>query len=136
MLYEIQQSSDVTYRFYDWDRVDRNGKRRQLHLNQALDVTDLTFSLSPIPAPDASRVRVLNEQYFTLDLFRVRDEAILPEIGDFGLLTALEGELTVAWLGGRLPLRRGESVYLPARCPHLELQGNGRAALAAPRANG
>ena len=51
-LYEIQQSSDITYRFYDWDRVDKNGNRRELHLQKALDVTDLTFSLDPIPAPD------------------------------------------------------------------------------------
>lgn len=134
MLYEIQQSSDMTYRFYDWDRVDKNGKRRQLHLTQALDVTDLSFSLSPVPAPDAPCARVLDEQYFTLDLLCVRGEALLPEIGDFGLLTALEGELTLSWLGGSLPLRRGESVYLPARCPHLDLMGDGRAALAAPRA--
>ena len=42
MLYEIQQSSDVTYRFYDWDRVDQAGKKRELHLDKALDVTDLT----------------------------------------------------------------------------------------------
>ena len=52
MLYEIQQSSDITYRFYDWDRVDKNGNRRELHLQKALDVTDLTFSLDPIPAPN------------------------------------------------------------------------------------
>lgn len=53
MLYEIQQSSDVTYRFYDWDRVDAKGNKRELHLDKALDVTDLHFALDPVPAPDA-----------------------------------------------------------------------------------
>ena len=134
MLYEIQQSSDVTYRFYDWDRVDAQGNRRELHLKKALDVTDLSFSLDPIPAPEAPVARVLDETYFTLDLFRVTDApAPLPAIRDFGLLTALDGELTLRWEGGERPLRRGESLYLPSRGVALTLCGQGRAALSQPR---
>ena len=134
MLYEIQQSSDVTYRFYDWDRVDAQGQRRELHLKKALDVTDLTFSLDPIPAPEAPAARVLDETYFTLDLYRVTDApAALPAIADFGLLTALDGELTLRWDGGEKPLRRGESLYLPAKGVALTLHGQGRAALSQPR---
>ena len=134
MLYEIQQSSDVTYRFYDWDRVDAQGNRRELHLKKALDVTDLSFSLDPIPAPDAPVARVLDETYFTLDLFRVTDSpAALPTIADFGLLTALDGELTLRWEGGERALRRGESLYLPAKGVTLTLHGQGRAALSQPR---
>ena len=134
MLYEIQQSSDVTYRFYDWDRVDAQGNRRELHLKKALDVTDLSFSLDPIPAPDAPVARVLNETYFTLDLFHVTGTPIdLPAIADFGLLTALDGELSLRWDGGEKALCRGESLYLPAKCVALTLCGQGRAALSQPR---
>ena len=134
MLYEIQQSSDVTYRFYDWDRVDAQGNRRELHLKKALDVTDLSFSLDPIPAPDAPVARVLDETYFTLDLFRVTGApAALPDIADFGLLTALDGELSLCWEGGEKALARGESVYLPAKGVRLSLLGQGRAALSQPR---
>ena len=133
MLYEIQQSSDVTYRFYDWDRVDAQGNRRELHLQKALDVTDLSFSLDPIPAPDAPVARVLDETYFTLDLFRVTDAAELPAIADFGLLTALDGSLSLRWNGGEKALARGESLYLPAKGVKLTLCGHGRAALSQPR---
>ena len=133
MLYEIQQSSDVTYRFYDWNRVDSQGRRRELHLRKALDVTDLSFSLSPIPAPDVPCARVLDETYFTLDLLRVDGRAVLPTICDFGLLTALDGALTLQWAGGALTLARGESVYIPTSAPALTLTGQGRAALSMPR---
>lgn len=133
MLYEIQQSSDITYRFYDWDRVDKNGNRRELHLQKALDVTDLTFSLDPIPAPNKPVARVLDEKYFTLDLVNVQGEAVLPAVTAFGLLTALDGDLNVRFAGGQLTLRKGESAYIPHTAPVLTLHGKGRAALSMPR---
>lgn len=133
MLYEIQQSSDVTYRFYDWDRVDKNGNRRELHIDKALDVTDLAFTLDPIPAPDAPIARVLDEAYFTLDLMKVSGEQAVPAINHFGLLTALEGDLTLRWENGQRHLVKGESLYLPAASPALTLAGHGRAALSMPK---
>ena len=133
MLYEIQQSSDVTYRFYDWDRVDKNGNRRELHIDKALDVTDLDFTLDPIPAPDAPVARVLNETYFTLDLINVGCEQAVPAINHFGMLTVLEGDLTLTWQGGARKLAKGESLYVPAAAPALTLTGSGRAALSMPR---
>ena len=133
MLYEIQQSSDVTYRFYDWDRVDKNGNRRELHIDKALDVTDLDFTLDPIPAPDVPVARVLDETYFTLDLINVAGEQAVPAINHFGMLTVLEGELSLTWQGGSRKLARGESLYVPCAAPALTLTGSGRAALSMPR---
>lgn len=133
MLYEIQQSSDVTYRFYDWDRVDKNGNRRELHIDKALDVTDLDFTLDPIPAPDSPVARVLDETYFTLDLINVDGEQSVPGINHFGMLTVLEGDLTLTWQGGSRKLVRGESLYVPCASPALTLTGCGRAALSMPR---
>ena len=133
MLYEIQQSSDVTYRFYDWDRVDKNGNRRELHIDKALDVTDLEFTLDPIPAPDEPVARVLDETYFTLDLMKVDGEQTVPAINHFGMLTVLEGELSLCWQGGSRRLVKGESLYVPAASPVLTLKGHGRAALSMPR---
>ncbi|MDD6050761.1 MAG: GNAT family N-acetyltransferase [Clostridiales bacterium] len=133
MLYEIQQSSDVTYRFYDWDRVDKQGNRRELHIDKALDVTDLDFVLGPIPAPDAPIARVLDEAYFTLDLMKVDGTQGVPAPEDFGLLSVLEGELTLCYPGGQRRLCKGESLYIPAASPALTLSGHGRAALSMPK---
>lgn len=96
-------------------------------------MTDLTFSLDPIPAPNKPVARVLDEKYFTLDLVNVQGEAVLPAVTAFGLLTALDGDLTVRFAGGQLTLRKGESAYIPHTAPVLTLHGKGRAALSMPR---
>ena len=71
LLYEIQQSSDVTYRFYDWDRVDAKGNRRELHIRKALDVTRLDFAPDPKHWDEKPGVtRMLEEPFFSLDLIR------------------------------------------------------------------
>ena len=133
LLYEIQQSSDVTYRFYDWDRTDANGKRRELHLKKALDVTNLKFSLRPVHVERAcgSR-RVLNEESFTLDILQPEGALPLPEIQEFGILTALEGEMTLCWLSGRAPIRKGETFLIPKNAPQITIRGGGIAALSMP----
>ena len=133
MLYEIQQSSDITYRFYDWDRVDKKGNRRELHLEKALDVTDLTIQRNPIPAPDAPCARILDETYFTLDLMHVTSSVNVPDVTEFGILTALDAGLTLTWEGTEIPMKKGETFFLPKTVPVLTLKGEGRAALSMPR---
>ena len=113
--------------------MDKNGKRRELHLAKALDVTDLSFSLDPVPAPDAPIARVLDEQFFTLDLMNVKDAVQVPAIHEFGMLTSLEGELELCWEGGSRALKKGDSLYVPTCAPALTLKGTGRAALSMPR---
>ena len=76
---------------------------------------------------------MLDEKYFTLDLLNVQGEAVLPAVTAFGLLTALDGDLTVRFAGGQLTLRKGESAYIPHAAPVLTLHGKGRAALSMPR---
>lgn len=134
MLYEIQQSSDLTYRFYDWNRMDAQGNRRELHLQKALDVTNLSFAPEPIQngTSESNVERVLDETYFSLDLIRPDGEAALPAIHEFGLLTTLEGNLRIEWRNGGLTLAPGESLYLPAESPYMKLKGKGKAALAMP----
>lgn len=132
MLYEIQQSSDVTYRFYDWDRVDQQGKKRELHLEKALAVTDLEFSAEPLHSPEGTTARVLDKTYFTLDLLSVKERQALPSICNFGLLTAIEGDLTLRWHNAGIHLKPGETFFLPACSPLLTLCGDGKAAVSMP----
>ena len=60
-------------------------------------------------------------------------EQAVPAINHFGMLTVLEGELSLVWQGGKRVLKRGESLYVPCASPALTLMGNGRAALSMPR---
>ena len=133
LLYEIQQSSDLTYRFYDWNRTDENGNRRELHLDKALDVADLRCTPVPLRVEKSFGVkRVLSEQYFTLDLIRTDAIEMLPPVHEFGILTVTEGEMELRFAGGAVRMKAGETCLLPRNSPALALVGPGAAALAMP----
>ena len=111
--------------------MDAKGNKRELHLDKALDVTDLHFALDPVPAPDAPCARVLDTTYFTLDLLKVDGEAAVPAVQDFGILTALDA-VELAWQGGSRHLAAGETVLVPASAPEMTVKGQGRVALSMP----
>ncbi len=130
MLYEIQQSSDVTYRFYDWDRKDKDGKGRELHLDKALDVTRLdvearTAEAQLISAGETGTLeRLLDVPYFVVDAYKAcMDMALMPDRRRFGILTALEdgsvraGEETIA-------LKAGQTALIPADCVPMTITGD------------
>ncbi len=134
VLYEIQQSSDVTYRLWDYNRVNAKGEKRPLHLKQALDVIDPNLRGERKTLPDAPGLhRVLDVPAFALDCACVSDELTLERSPkSFRLITALSGTL-LRWEGDALDLAPGESALLPASCPELTLTGAGRALIAQPR---
>ena len=133
MLYEIQESSDVTYRFYDWDRRDAEGKGRELHIEQGLAVADLKCAPRPVRVSEAYGIRrLLNEEEFTLDVIRCGGVEFLPELGEFGILTVLQGKLSLRWDSGEMELNAGETCLLPRNAPIMHLRGEGYAALAMP----
>ena len=137
MLYEIQESSDITYRFYDWDRKDEHGKGRTLHLEQALAVVDVNCAPAPLHMPEAYGThRMLDTESFTLDTIRCGGSEALPAAGDFGFLTCLRGGLALRWEGGEMLLAEGETCFIPCCAPALTLHGEGYAALAMPADHG
>ena len=127
-LMEIQQSSDVTYRFYDWDRVDAQGRRRELHIEKGLDVTDVSLHLEACRGETrccagGQRTRYIDGRAFTLERWHVQGEMPLPQTPEhFSLLCAL-GDGTLVWNGGALPLRAGDCVFLPAQMEPTALRG-------------
>lgn len=128
LLYEIQQSSDVTYRFYDWDRKDAQGQGRPLHIRQALDVTRLDLPTEPVRSallPDAHcrREALLDTPYFCLQ--RLRDCKKLPFTAEktrFSVLTALaDGAARLSASGKEMPLKAGQTLLIPACCADFTL---------------
>ena len=125
---EIQQSSDVTYRFYDWDRVDVAGNARPLHIEKGLEVVRLGAALCksegrPVKLGGANGLRYTEGVPFILDRYAVRGVMSLgPTPEAFRLLLALsDGGLN--WDGGHIPLAAGQSVFLPARMTDAQLDG-------------
>ena len=118
---EIQQTSDVTYRIYDYDRRDADGRPRELHIAQALDAIDYTYHPDHrtryTPRPD-SAVELAHSPYFTTHLLNLTS---LPMTRDFAQLDSFviyictEGVVTICDDSRReCTLRRGQTVLLPA----------------------
>lgn len=122
LLAEVQQSSNLTYRVYDY------GRGRELHLKDAEAVT----ILAPVSVPPAGQKgdnpRLLAQcDYFTAAELTVTGEGriTLPE-GSFGALLILEGEPTLCCDGEALPCRAAESVFLPEGSPVCQVTGDCR----------
>ena len=115
ILYEIQQSSDVTYRFYDWDRKDAQGNRRELHIEKAVDVVDVHSQPEPVREIPIGpgRFRLLNEKHFGLDRLCAFDSVLPADSRRFAFFTAVR-ECHISWEGGQLTVPAGTSALLPA----------------------
>ena len=115
ILYEIQQSSMITYRFYDWDRKDAQGNRRELHIDKAVDVVDVHSQPEPVREQPVGpgRFRILEEKYFGLDRLCAFDGTLPADPRRFAFLTAVRG-CRVSWDGGELTMPAGTTALLPA----------------------
>ncbi len=117
LIAEIQQSSDTTYRLFDWNRLDPGGNPRPLHVREALEVID--FDRGPIsPAVPMPTERHYVTRLAACDKFVVDrwDIALPRETGGDGryhILSVIEGAVTVDGDAADRPLRMGETILLP-----------------------
>lgn len=106
LIYEIQQNSNLTYRVYDFGRLGKDGKPRELHIEKALKVTRLE-KFQPTVFEN-----VLGQcKYFTAEKFDVDGERTLPVNPDsFTLLTCIDGGVVAE----NVELKKGDSALVPA----------------------
>lgn len=125
LVAEVQQSSDATFRLFDWNRVGRDGRPRPLHIEESLASID--WSAGPVqparPTPmdvDAPGVRgehLASCEFFRLDRYEATGAFPNPHTGSMSIWTTVEGEAVLECDGARRTFRRGETVLLPAACP-------------------
>ena len=128
---EIQQSSNDTFRVYDFDRVDANGNKRELHVEQAREALD--FSACPdyrtnYEAKENEAVMLVDCPQFTTRLFQLTEsvEATTPAPDSFVILIAYEGEATLEdGEGNCYTLHQGESILFPACNPWKRITPQG-----------
>lgn len=134
VLAEIQQNSDLTYRLYDWGRLDDSGQPRQLHIDKAMEAIQFHFQHNgpatplDLPHPDAHRTVLAACTYFATELWQV--EAAVQRVTDgqtFHILLAIEGNLTAsADDGAQAYLAPGQAVLVPGQHEGFTVTGNGR----------
>jgi len=131
---EIQQSSDITYRIYDYKRKDDNGNERELHTEQALDVINFEASREP----KTVYTPILNEttplvtcDYFTTNMLRFdkRLERRYSTIDSFVSYMCLEGNFSIEFEGDITIISKGDTVLIPASIDELSLIPDGEVTL-------
>ncbi len=124
LVYEIQQSSDTTYRLYDWGRKGLDGKPRQLHIDKGLRVANLKRA-PQIRRPDSDLL--VDGEYFMTWRQQLRNEGLsLKTGGTFQALTCIEGEITAAADDHEaIALAKGETGLIPACIDAFALSGDG-----------
>lgn len=125
VIAEIQQASNTTFRLFDWNRLDKDGKSRPLHTQQSLEVTDYQRGpvdpQTPQPTDTSGTERLVECDKFILDRTR-RSDALELELAErFHLLSVIAGGLTLEACDNTIELQLGQTVLVPASCGSVRL---------------
>jgi mannose-6-phosphate isomerase len=123
---EIQQSSDITYRIYDYKRKDDKGNERELHTELALDVIDFTATKNPktVYSPLLNETTpLISCDYFTTNMVRFNKqiERHYATLDSFVAYMCLEGSFTIDFEGNKTSVSKGETMLIPASIDELNL---------------
>ena len=127
LVAEIQQTSDITYRIYDFDRKDANGNMRELHVEESREAIDYSFyeEYKTIYKDQTNKpVQLVKCDYFTtnkliLTSMIVRDYSLLDS---FIVLICLDGEGMVHYPQGSVSVTRGETILIPSVIKELSIE--------------
>ncbi|MBQ4802726.1 class I mannose-6-phosphate isomerase [Aquimarina sp. MMG015] len=129
LLAEIQQTSDITYRIYDYDRVDKTtGKKRELHTNLAIDAIDFNY-YTDYRTVYSNKINLTNElvnsPYFKTNFVNIKGEMLrdLSSVDSFVIYICVEGSLEMKCKNQNYVLSMGETILVPATIFSLELSG-------------
>jgi len=127
LLAEIQQTSDVTYRIYDFDRADAQGNKRELHTEEALDAIDYNVYDQYKTQYEKKKnevVGLVECPYFTTN--RLHFDAPIDrdyiDLDSFVIFVCMEGEFTIEFEGGSQEVKKGDSILLPANIKKVALK--------------
>jgi mannose-6-phosphate isomerase len=119
LLMEVQQNSDTTFRIYDW------GRPREVHLDDALRAMVETQPEEAEVHPSAERGTLVKCGKFIMSRIPCRGREAFPPTGPvYGALTCLDGQGAIRCEGYTSGYRGGDTYFLPAGCPALELEGD------------
>lgn len=130
VIAEIQQNSNTTYRVYDYGRVGVDGNPRELHIEKAVEVTNLEIA-QPFVLAEAveydgyTRQQLANCEYFTVDKLDMESSAELcTSERSFSHVLVIEGNGTLVSESEEINLSKGTSIFLPAGMGNYSIKGN------------
>ncbi len=130
---EIGTNSNTTYRFYDYNRVDAKGNKRELHLKKSFDVADFSLQSQKISNPymEGQHKILVDCDEFVVELYDVKDTLTLDTEGKkFHTLTFVQGDAKILYGQNSLSVKYTENVFIPASLGSYTIQGHGRVLVA------
>lgn len=129
LIAEIQQTSDITYRIYDFDRVDDKGNKRELHVEEALDAIDYNFydQYKTVYQEEKNEVVKLVEcPYFTTNVLDYSENVTrnYSNLDSFVIHICVEGSYILNFGIEELPVNMGDCILIPASTPTVEIKTN------------
>ncbi len=126
LIAEIQQTSDITYRIYDFDRTDAEGNTRELHVEEAKDAIDYTFYGDYKTSYDKSSKETQLEscEYFTTNKLFIEENTNRDYTNkdSFIVLMCLQGEGSIDYEGGSLNYKLGDTLLIPNQLQHISIK--------------
>lgn len=131
LLAEIQQTSDITYRIFDWNRKDENGRERELHTDLALDAIDFEqkkdFRRNYTRSLNTSN-RIAECKYFTTNFLPVSKGSMKKDysaIDSFVIYMCVKGTAEISVNGNSENVKMGETVLIPAQNKEVQISSKG-----------
>lgn len=134
LIAEIQESSNLTYRLFDYDRLDKNGKKRELHIGKAMDVIDFNHNDDYIVrnnalsyCPGVTRELLAKCDYFEtykLDIDTQDNEPVPFSTKEvFKVLLCIDGQGNMSFLQNDLAFKKGDCIFVPANSIDISITG-------------
>lgn len=128
MILETQQSSDTTYRVYDYDRKDANGNTRELHIQQSIDVTTVPaitpqIQMKEVRKGNSSLVTYLETEFFNVYEWDIKGITSFKKQAPYTLATVIDGAGELVVNEKIYPLTKGASFILPNDVTEWTVQG-------------
>ncbi|QTK10399.1 class I mannose-6-phosphate isomerase [Staphylococcus haemolyticus] len=128
MILETQQSSDTTYRIYDYDRKDKDGNTRDLHLEQSKDVIDISNqdpNTEPIEKHRNGQkfTQFVSNEFFTVEKWDIQAVLDYEKPHDYCLITVIEGNGKINIDGENFEIEKGKHFILTTEDNEIKFEG-------------
>ena len=129
LVLETQQSSDMTYRVYDYDRVDGDGNKRELHVEKSIAVSIIPhedYKVYPEIEKENGAIvtKYVKEKYFSIYKWEIQMEASFQQNQPFQLASVIEGEGILRTTNGEYSIKKGDHFILPTGIESFVVKGN------------
>ncbi len=132
-VFEIQQNSNITYRLYDWGRVDKNGQSRQLHIKEALQVVNYDY----LPASHLVTPKIINNKEYLREKYMQSANFTMEKISKMRapikldnselkvhIITSINSKIEISTVSGSISLNKYDSCLIPAMSGVISIAGS------------